>query len=279
MFETVNLSFQYEGREAKALDDISFHIEKGSFTVLLGHNGSGKSTLAKHLDAFLLPAGGKVYVKGLDTSDEKNLSVIRRTTGMVFQNPDNQIVAAVVEDDVAFGPENLGIPTGEMRKRVDDALKKVGMYEYKDHAPNLLSGGQKQRVAIAGIIAMRPEAIVLDEPTAMLDPKGRREVIDTILALNKEYGITVVLITHHMDETIYADRMIVMNRGKIYLDGKPKELFQKAEKLKSIGLDLPMTVTLCQCLNQTGWNLPMDAITVEECGNAILKAIKEKRGK
>ncbi len=278
MFKALDLTYQYDETSAPVLDHISLEIAPGSFTALLGHNGSGKSTLAKHFNAFLLPSGGKVYIKGLDSTVEDNLPLIRRTAGMVFQNPDNQIVAAMVEDDVAFGPENIGIPTVEMRERVDEALKQVGMYEFRTHAPNLLSGGQKQRIAIAGIIAMRPEAILLDEPTAMLDPKGRREVLETITTLNKEHHITIVLITHHMNETIGADRLVVLNKGRIYMDGSPREIFTRVEELRAIGLEVPTTVALMHRLNQEGFNLALSNVTVEECGDAILKAIFDKKG-
>ncbi|MBE7000802.1 MAG: energy-coupling factor transporter ATPase [Ruminococcaceae bacterium] len=278
MFKALDLTYQYDETSAPVLDHISLDITPGSFTALLGHNGSGKSTLAKHFNAFLLPSGGKVYIKGLDSTVEDNLPLIRRTAGMVFQNPDNQIVAAMVEDDVAFGPENIGIPTVEMRERVDEALKQVGMYEFRTHAPNLLSGGQKQRIAIAGIIAMRPEAILLDEPTAMLDPKGRREVLETITTLNKEHHITIVLITHHMNETIGADRLVVLNKGQIYMDGTPREIFTRVEELRAIGLEVPTTVALIHRLNQAGFNLALSNVTVEECGDAILKAIFDKKG-
>ncbi|MBR6764105.1 MAG: energy-coupling factor transporter ATPase [Clostridia bacterium] len=278
MFKALDLTYRYDETSAPVLDHISLEITPGSFTALLGHNGSGKSTLAKHFNAFLLPSGGKVYIKGLDSTVEDNLPLIRRTAGMVFQNPDNQIVAAMVEDDVAFGPENIGIPTVEMRERVDEALKQVGMYEFRTHAPNLLSGGQKQRIAIAGIIAMRPEAILLDEPTAMLDPKGRREVLETITTLNKEHHITIVLITHHMNETIGADRLVVLNKGRIYMDGSPREIFTHVEELRAIGLEVPTTVALMHRLNQAGFHLDLTRVTVEECGDAILKAIFDKKG-
>ncbi|MCQ2446986.1 MAG: energy-coupling factor transporter ATPase [Clostridia bacterium] len=274
MFKAVDLTFQYDPATPIVLDHINLEVEEGSFTALLGHNGSGKSTLARQFSAFLLPSGGKVYVAGLDTSVEDNLPLIRRTSGMVFQNPDNQIVAAVVEDDVAFGPENLGIPTEEMRVRVDEALKAVGMYEFRNHAPNLLSGGQKQRVAIAGIIAMMPKAIVFDEPTAMLDPKGREEVIRTIRTLNKEYHITVVLITHHMNETVDADRVVVMNKGAIALDGTPSEVFTHVEELRAIGLEVPTTVALAYELNKHGFHLDLHNISIEDCASAIVKELK-----
>ena len=277
MIETKNLTFQYpveEGRVSRsALKDVNVAIEKGSFTVVLGHNGSGKSTLAKHMNAVLLPCGGNVYVEGMDTRDESLLLEIRRRVGMVFQNPDNQIVANVVEEDVAFAPENLGVPSGEIRARVDDALSAVGMSEFTRHAPHLLSGGQKQRVAIAGVIAMAPECIVLDEATAMLDPVGRREVLSTIRRLNAERGMTVVLITHHMDEAEHADRVIVMNDGCLAMDGTPREVFARVEELRALGLAAPSTVELLYELNQRGCHLPLDAITVDECADAIMKEL------
>ena len=277
MIETKNLTFQYpveEGRLSRsALKDVNVAIEKGSFTVVLGHNGSGKSTLAKHMNAVLLPCGGNVYVEGRDTRDESLLLEIRRRVGMVFQNPDNQIVANVVEEDVAFAPENLGVPSGEIRARVDDALSAVGMSEFTRHAPHLLSGGQKQRVASAGVIAMAPECIVLDEATAMLDPVGRREVLSTIRRLNAERGMTVVLITHHMDEAEHADRVIVMNDGCLAMDGTPREVFARVEELRALGLAAPSTVELLYELNQRGCHLPLDAITVDECADAIMKEL------
>ena len=277
MIETKNLTFQYpveEGRLSRsALKDVNVAIEKGSFTVVLGHNGSGKSTLAKHMNAVLLPCGGNVYVEGMDTRDESLLLEIRRRVGMVFQNPDNQIVANVVEEDVAFAPENLGVPSEEIRARVDDALAAVGMSEFTRHAPHLLSGGQKQRVAIAGVIAMAPECIVLDEATAMLDPVGRREVLSTIRRLNAERGMTVVLITHHMDEAEHADRVIVMNDGCLAMDGTPREVFARVEELRALGLAAPSTVELLYELNQRGCHLPLDAITVDECADAIMKEL------
>ena len=277
MIETKNLTFQYpveEGHVSRsALKDVNVAIEKGSFTVVLGHNGSGKSTLAKHMNAVLLPCGGNVYVEGMDTRDESLLLEIRRRVGMVFQNPDNQIVANVVEEDVAFAPENLGVPSEEIRARVDDALSAVGMSEFTRHAPHLLSGGQKQRVAIAGVIAMAPECIVLDEATAMLDPVGRREVLSTIRRLNAEQGMTVVLITHHMDEAEHADRVIVMNDGCLAMDGTPREVFARVEELRALGLAAPSTVELLYELNQRGCHLPLDAITVDECADAIMKEL------
>ena len=269
-----NLSIAYGEEEPPVLNDISLEIERGSFTAILGHNGSGKSTLAKHMNAILIPRLGKVYVNGIDTADEDRLLDIRRTVGMVFQNPDNQIVASVVEDDVAFAPENLGVPSEEIRRRVDDALKYVGMYDHRMHAPHLLSGGQKQRVAIAGVIAMRPECIVMDEPTAMLDPVGRRDVLSAIRKLRREQGMTVILITHHMDECIHADRLIVMSEGRVAEDGPPREVFSHVEKMKSLGLAVPETVELLYGLNRGGFNLPLSALTVEECADAIAAALK-----
>ncbi len=272
IIKTEDLRFSYaeaEGISPVVLDGVDLAIEEGSFVAVLGHNGSGKSTLAKHLNAILLPSGGKVYVDGMDTVDEDLLLDIRRTVGMVFQNPDNQIVANVVEEDVAFAPENLGVPPEEIRRRVDEALKAVGMYEYREHAPHLLSGGQKQRMAIAGVIAMAPRCIVLDEPTAMLDPNGRDEVMRTIKALNREKGITVVLITHHMDEAAQADRLVVMSKGKIIADGPPREVFQRVEELKAVGLTVPETVELCWALRQDGLDLPLDALSDEACAQAL----------
>ena len=273
-----HLSFSYPGTEdtpdVPVFDDLSLTVEEGSFVAVLGGNGCGKSTLAKHFNSILLPSGGKVYVYGMDTSDEDRVIAVRRCVGMVFQNPDNQIVANVVEEDVAFGPENLGIATPEIRARVDRALKQVGMYEYRTHAPHLLSGGQKQRIAIAGIIAMEPKCIVLDEPTAMLDPRGRREVMDTILRLNREKGITIVLITHHMDEAAQAQRVIVMSDGKIAADGTPQEVFSRVELLHSIKLAAPDTVELCHALNEEGFALPLDTLNAEECAQALYHVLK-----
>ena len=278
MLQTEHLSFTYPAEEGQtstvALEDVSLSIERGSFVVVLGHNGSGKSTLAKHMNAVLLPSGGTVYVEGMDTRDEALLLEIRCRVGMVFQNPDNQIVANVVEEDVAFAPENLGVPSEEIRRRVDDALAAVGMAEFTRHAPHLLSGGQKQRVAIAGVIAMAPECIVLDEATAMLDPAGRREVLSAIRALNQERGITVVLITHHMDEAMDADRLIVMNDGKLVMDGAPAEVFTQVEALRAMGLAAPDTVELLYGLRQGGMDVPLDALTVDECADAICKALR-----
>ena len=273
IIRTENLQYAYpadEGAEpVLALKGVDLTIEQGSFVVVLGHNGSGKSTLAKTLNGVLLPCGGHVYVEGMDTLDEHLLLAIRRTVGMVFQNPDNQIVANVVEEDVAFAPENLGVPPEEIRRRVDDALKTVGMYEYREHAPHLLSGGQKQRVAIAGVLAMAPRCIVLDEPTAMLDPTGRAEVMRTIKTLNRTSGVTVVLITHHMDEAAQADRLVVMAKGRVVADGAPKEVFQRVEELKAVGLTVPETTELLWQLRQAGVDVPLDALSDEECAQAL----------
>ena len=278
MIETKDLRFAYPAEEGEkqtfALRGVDLRIEKGTFVVVLGHNGSGKSTLAKTFNGVLLPAGGKVYVEGMDTCDENLLLAIRQRVGMVFQNPDNQIVANVVEEDVAFAPENLGVPSEEIRKKVDDALAAVGMSEFFTHAPHLLSGGQKQRIAIAGVIAMEPACIVLDEATAMLDPIGRQEVLTTIHRLNKEKGITVILITHHMNEAEDADRVIVMDDGKVAMDGTPRQVFTRVDELRSIGLTVPDTVDLLDRLQKDGWEVPLDALTVEECADAILAAAK-----
>lgn len=284
MIQTEKLIFEYEKRDeegnvigtSRAIDEVDLGIEEGQFIAILGHNGSGKSTLAKHMNAILLPTGGKVYVDGMDTADEDKLLDIRRTVGMVFQNPDNQIVATVVEEDVAFGLENIGVPPKEIRERVDRALMDVGIYEYKKHAPHRLSGGQKQRVAIAGIIAMRPKCIVLDEPTAMLDPRGRREVMETIQKLNREYGITVVLITHYMDEAAQCDRVIVMDSGKVILDDTPKKVFSHVRELKTVGLDVPQTSELIYEFLKEGYNLPNNVLTEDECIKAITTLFRRK---
>jgi len=269
-----NLRYEYDGmddiQDICVFDGLNLSIEQGSFVAVLGHNGCGKSTLAKHFNAILLPSGGRVLVYGQETSREENLIAIRRNVGMVFQNPDNQIVSNVVEEDVAFAPENLGIEPAEIRRRVDEALKQVGMYEYREHAPHLLSGGQKQRIAIAGVIAMMPKCIVLDEPTAMLDPQGRREVIATVHQLNREYGITVILITHHMNEAVAADRVIVMNDGCILADGKPKDIFEQVELLESVGLAVPDTTQLLHELQKAGHSISLQNLTVDECAEALL---------
>ncbi len=262
------------GREHVVFDGLNLSIKAGSFVAVLGHNGCGKSTLAKHFNAILLPAGGRVTVYGMDTKDEALLLAIRQAVGMVFQNPDNQIVSNVVEEDVAFAPENLGVPSEEIRRRVDAALKTVGMYEYRAHAPQLLSGGQKQRVAIAGVLAMKPKCIVLDEPTAMLDPQGRREVIETVERLNREEGMTVVLITHHMDEATHAGRVVAMNDGKIVADGTPAEVFSQVELLRSVGLSVPETTELLYALRADGFDLPLDALSIDQCAQALYDRIK-----
>ena len=273
-----NLAFQYPGVEGApdvtVFENLNLTIEEGSFTAILGINGCGKSTLAKLFNAILVPSSGKMKVCGLDTSDPDLLMKVRRNVGMVFQNPDNQIVANVVEEDVAFGPENLGIAGPEIRRRVDQALKQVGMYQYREHAPHLLSGGQKQRIAIAGVIAMEPRCIVLDEPTAMLDPKGRKDVIDTVKKLNKEKGITVILITHHMDEAAQAGRVVVLNKGKIAADGTPRDVFSQVKLLHDIGLAAPEGVELCWALNQKGFQLPLTALEPEECAQVLYDWVK-----
>lgn len=285
MIETKNLSFIYreedmesgEIKEEKVLKDINIEIEKGSFTAVLGHNGSGKSTLAKHFNAILLPSGGKVYVKGMDTADENNIFNIRQSAGMVFQNPDNQMVAALVEDEVAFAPENLGVEPKEIRRRVDECLEIVNMTKYAQSSPSKLSGGQKQRVAIASVLAMNPEILILDEPTAMLDPKGRSEVINTIKMLNEEKDITVVLITHYMDEAAQADRTVVIDDGEIVLDGTPKEVFKNVEKLKSLGLDVPQVTELAYELRKMGIEISDDVLTVDECFDEIIRILGETK--
>ena len=277
MIKAENLAYTYPGVDdtpgVAVFKDLSLSIEEGSFVAILGTNGCGKSTLAKHFNSILLPSGGKVWVWGMDTSDEDKIIAIRRRVGMVFQNPDNQIVANVVEEDVAFGPENLGVAAPEIRNRVDKALKQVGMYEFREHAPHLLSGGQKQRIAIAGVIAMEPKCIVLDEPTAMLDPKGRREVMETVARLNREKKITVVLITHHMDEAAQAQRVVVLHKGKVAADGTPKEVFSQVELLHGIGLAAPETVELCWELNKQGFELPLDRLSTEECAQALCDCV------
>ena len=273
-----NLAYTYPGLDDQpgvvVFENMNLKVEEGTFVAILGTNGCGKSTLAKHFNSILLPSGGKVYVCGIDTSNEERIMQVRRNVGMVFQNPDNQIVANVVEEDVAFGPENLGISSPEIRHRVNKALKQVGMYEYREHAPHLLSGGQKQRIAIAGVIAMEPKCIILDEPTAMLDPRGRREVVETIGRLNKEKGITVVLITHHMDEAAKADRVVVLHKGKVTADGTPEEVFCQVELLHNIGLAAPESVELCWELNKQGFNLPLTELEPEKCAQALYDFVK-----
>jgi len=277
MIDAKNISYSYDEEEPKsyALKDLKLHIEKGSFVAVLGHNGSGKSTLAKTFNGILLPQDGAVYVMGMDTKDESKIFDIRSTAGMVFQNPDNQMVAAIVEDEVAFAPENLGVPPKEIRRRVDECLEAVGMSEFAKSSPSRLSGGQKQRVAIASVLAMEPECIILDEPTAMLDPKGRREVIKTVKNLNKTRNMTVVLITHFMEEAALADRIVVMSGGEIVMDDEPKKIFSEVEKIKAIGLDVPQVTELVFELKKQGIDLPSDIITVEECEAAIIEKLKE----
>lgn len=278
-FDNVSFAYSAEDSDTAAttvVDGFSLDIPEGQFVAVLGHNGCGKSTVAKLMNGILVPDSGKVIVDGLDTSDDDKITDIRRTVGMVFQNPDNQIVATIVEDDVAFGPENLGVDPKEIRQRVDDALKAVGMYEFRGREPHRLSGGQKQRVAIAGVIAMNTKCIVMDEPTAMLDPHGRQEVMDTIQMLNKERGITVILITHYMDEAVKADRVVVMDKGEIVLDGEPKTVFRNVEKLKAIGLDVPQATELAYRLRKSGFDIPDDILNEEECAAAILRALEVK---
>lgn len=283
--EAKHITFRYcsEFEDEKApppepvLQDVSLSIAKGSFTAILGHNGSGKSTLAKHINAILVPEEGSVLVEGMDTSKEENLFPIRQKAGMVFQNPDNQIVATVVEEDVAFAPENLGIPPGQIRMRVDDALRAVKMYEYRRHAPSQLSGGQKQRVAIAGVIAMEPDCIVLDEPTAMLDPQGRGEVMETIRRLNREKGITIILITHYMEEAVLSDRVVVIDSGKIVLDDTPEKVFSQVDRMKRLGLDVPQVTELCWELQKAGISLPAEIITEKECVEALTQLLRRDR--
>lgn len=278
IIEVENLCFDYisydeDGKEVgrnPVLKDVSLSVPEGQFLAVLGHNGCGKSTLAKHFNAILTPTSGKVTVAGIDTSDEDKLFDIRQTVGMVFQNPDNQLVATIVEEDVAFAPENMGIPQPEIRQRVDDALKQVDMYEYREHAPHQLSGGQKQRVAIAGVIAMMPRCVVLDEPTAMLDPQGRREVMSVVRELNRKYGITVILITHHMDEAVQAQRVVVMHEGNVLMDGRPREIFTQVDKLCAASLTVPQTIEILYDLNrQDGESLPIDALSVNECADIL----------
>jgi len=274
MIKTENVTYSYdtdEGNVNFVLNGIDVEIKKGEFVAILGHNGCGKSTLAKHFNGLFLPMGGNVYVNGKDTKTKEEYWNIRQTVGMVFQNPDNQIVATVVEEDVAFAPENLGVPSEEIRKRVDDALKAVDMYDYRHHAPHLLSGGQKQRIAIAGAIAMRPECIVFDEPTAMLDPKGRKEVINTIETLRREEGITMVLITHYMDEAVRADRVIVMDDGKVVMEDTPKNIFSQVKAVKALGLDVPQVTELAYLLNKSGIPIKNDVLTVDECADELMK--------
>ena len=276
VIEVRDASFSYEQAETEPIrvfEHLNLTIDQGSFVVVLGHNGCGKSTLAKHFNAILLPTGGMLYVYGMDTKNDEDLIPIRRSVGMVFQNPDNQIVSNVVEEDVAFALENLGYPTEEIRERVDAALNAVGMYEFRRHAPHRLSGGQKQRVAIAGVLAMRPRCIVLDDPTAMLDPEGRKEVVRIIRELGEKFGVTVILITHHMREAVNADRVIVMSGGEIIADDTPKKVFSQVELLKGVGLAVPETTELLYAMNQEGWDMPLDALSVEECAQAIMTAV------
>ncbi len=259
------------------LKDVSLSIEKGSFVAVLGHNGSGKSTFAKHINAILVPDEGKLFVDGMDTAEEENLFAIRQKAGMVFQNPDNQIVATIVEEDVAFAPENLGVDPAEIRRRVDEALEAVNMYEYRSHAPTQLSGGQKQRVAIAGVIAMQPDCIVLDEPTAMLDPSGRQEVMETIRRLNREKGITVILITHYMEEAALSDRVVVIDSGRILMDDTPRSVFSHVEQLRAIGLDVPQVTELAWQLQKAGYPVSTEIITEEECLEALTALLKQAK--
>ena len=280
MIKVKDLRFSYEDSETVAeavLDGLDLSIQEGSFVALLGHNGCGKSTLAKHFNAMLLPLGGQVLVQGMDTADENKKYDIRSTVGLVLQNPDNQLVSTIVEEDVAFGPENLGIPPQEIRERVENALKTVGMWEYRGHDTHKLSGGQKQRIAIAGVLAMQPKCLVLDEPTAMLDPHGRREVMDTVCRLNREQGMTVVLITHYMEEAVLADRVVVMNEGNIVLDGVPREVFTHVRELRDIELDVPQPTELCYRLRQQGIEIREDVLTVEECTQELLTVLQAKK--
>ncbi len=277
-FDSVSFAYESEDEEIiNAVNDFSLDVPAGQFLAVLGHNGCGKSTVAKLINGILVPNKGRVTVEGMDTSDEEKTIDIRKTVGMVFQNPDNQIVATIVEDDVAFGPENLGVEPAEIRKAVDNALKAVGMYEFRTREPHRLSGGQKQRVAIAGVIAMNTRCIVMDEPTAMLDPQGRKEVMDTVMKLNKELGITVILITHYMDEAVKADRVVVMDGGRIAMDGTPKEVFRNVEKMKKLGLDVPQATELAYRLRKKGFKLPDDILDENECAEAILKILEVKK--
>jgi energy-coupling factor transport system ATP-binding protein len=277
MIECVDTTFNYTSADdivvKYAIEKVNLSVKKGEFLVILGHNGSGKSTLAKHMNALLLPSGGKVYVDTLDTTDENNLWEVRSRAGMVFQNPDNQIVATIVEEDVAFGPENLGVDPKEIRKRVDESLNLVAMGDYRRHAPHLLSGGQKQRIAIAGILAMRPQCIILDEPTAMLDPSGRKEVVQTIKELNKQYGITIILITHYMEEAVEADRIILMDAGKVLKEGTPKQIFSDVPLMKKVGLDVPQVTELAYELNKQGIKVNMDVLTINEMVDVLCQLV------
>ena len=277
--EHVDFRYEFESEEMpEVLSDVSLGVRHGEFLALLGHNGSGKSTLAKHFNAMLLPTGGKVFVENMDTADENKKLSIRSRVGLIQQNPDNQLVASIVEEDVAFGPENLGVPPEEIRLRVDAALKTVGMYEYRSHAPHKLSGGQKQRVAIAGILAMQPECIVLDEPTSMLDPRGRKEVLDTVLKLNREQNITIVLITHNMDEAVLADRVVVMDSGKPVFEGNPREVFSQVERMQSLRLDVPQATELAYELWRAGYPVAPDVLTEEECAQSLAKLFQKTAG-
>ena len=281
VLQAQQVQFEYNSGDihsVQALCGVDLAIARGSFTALLGHNGCGKSTLAKHFNALLLPTGGKVFVENIDTADESRTLEIRRTVGMVLQNPDNQLVSTIVEEDVAFGPENLGVPPAEIRVRVDDALKAVGMYDYRHHAAHKLSGGQKQRVAIAGVLAMNPEVLVLDEPTAMLDPLGRAEVMQTVHRLCREHGMTVVLITHYMEEAASADRVVVMEGGKVMLDGTPREVFSHVSTLREAALDVPQPTELCYELRKNGLNVPCDILTVDECVDVLAALLEDTNG-
>jgi len=277
-----NVEFLYEETEetggTRVLKDVSLQVKRGEFVVILGHNGSGKSTLAKHLNAILVPDKGKVMIEDFDTSDEKLLFDIRQRVGMVFQNPDNQLVATIVEEDVAFAPENLGVPQKEIRERVDYALDAVNMTEFKEHAPHMLSGGQKQRIAIAGVLAMKPDILVMDEPTAMLDPSGRREIMETVKKLNKNEGMTVVMITHFMEEAAQADRVVVIDHGRIMMEGTPKEVFSKVDEIKKIGLDVPQATELVHILNKSGFDFESGILTADECVDAVMKVYNNAKG-